>query len=118
MPAPTWQKSSYCGQGESCIYVTRPTPTTLRLTESSDPSGAILETTPAAFADLLRVVRGGQPDTPGRELTVTFTPDGRVLLTAPGDPTVVTTTRTQWETFVLGVRSGEFDHFAAAPATV
>ncbi|MBX7549487.1 hypothetical protein K1Y78_15900 [Streptomyces sp. tea 10] len=27
--------------------------------------------------------------------------------------TVVTTTRRKWNAFVLGVRAGEFDHFAA-----
>lgn len=110
----TWQKSSFCGQGESCVYVSRPTPTTLRITESSDPSGAIVHTTPTAFAALLRTIRGDRAA--ASDLAVTFTPDEIVLLTTTDSPTVVTTTRPQWETFTRGVRAGEFDHFTEDPA--
>ncbi|MEU9763708.1 DUF397 domain-containing protein [Streptomyces sp. NPDC047987] len=45
----SWQRSSYCGQGESCLYVAANN-STVSLTESSDPTGAILRTTPAAWA--------------------------------------------------------------------
>lgn len=57
MPALTWQKSSYCAQGNSCVHVaTTPTGTAIRLTESADPTGAILTAPPAAFAALLRAL--------------------------------------------------------------
>ncbi|MFH8474645.1 DUF397 domain-containing protein [Streptomyces sp. NPDC018000] len=52
-----WQKSSYCGQGESCVHVAAPAPGVVSLTESGDPTGAILRTTPAAWAALVRAVR-------------------------------------------------------------
>ncbi|MFE5089815.1 DUF397 domain-containing protein [Streptomyces sp. NPDC056638] len=51
-----WQKSSYCAQGDSCLHVaTRDS--TVGLTESGDPTGAILQTTPAAWAALVRAVK-------------------------------------------------------------
>ncbi|MFI8791690.1 DUF397 domain-containing protein [Streptomyces sp. NPDC055105] len=57
----TWQKSSYCAQGDSCVHVAAHAGT-VHLTESADPGGAILTTTPAAFAavfaTLVRRVRG------------------------------------------------------------
>ncbi|MFD0338371.1 DUF397 domain-containing protein [Streptomyces sp. NPDC127117] len=55
-----WQKSSYCGEGESCIHVAAPAPGTVSLTESADPTGAVLRTTPAAWADLVRTLREGR----------------------------------------------------------
>ncbi|WP_239081098.1 DUF397 domain-containing protein [Streptomyces coelicoflavus] len=36
-----WQKSTYCGEGDSCVHVTAP-PGAVHLTESSDPTGSIL----------------------------------------------------------------------------
>ncbi|WP_031479238.1 DUF397 domain-containing protein [Streptomyces bicolor] len=47
-----WQKSSYCSEGASCVHVAT-TRETIHLTESSDPTGAILTSTPAAFHALL-----------------------------------------------------------------
>ncbi|MEE1808559.1 MULTISPECIES: DUF397 domain-containing protein [Streptomyces] len=52
----SWQRSSYCGQGESCLHVAA-SHSTVELTESSDPAGAILHTTPAAWAALVRAVK-------------------------------------------------------------
>lgn len=98
-----WQKSSYCGEGESCVHVSA-TDTTVRLTESSDPSGAILHTTPAAFAALTHALKTGVPST---HITVTRTLDGHVRIGG-----IVTTTPEKWDAFVRGVRAGEFDHFA------
>ncbi|MFF3357037.1 DUF397 domain-containing protein [Streptomyces sp. NPDC002917] len=51
-----WQKSSYCGQGESCVHVAAHDDT-INVMESSDPTGAILRTTPAAWAALVRSVK-------------------------------------------------------------
>ncbi|MCX5342025.1 DUF397 domain-containing protein [Streptomyces atratus] len=57
MPNHMWQKSSYCGEGESCVHIAAPAPGTVCLTESSDPTGAILRTTPAAWAALVRTLK-------------------------------------------------------------
>ncbi|MEU6991739.1 DUF397 domain-containing protein [Streptomyces sp. NPDC046465] len=51
---PSWQKSSYCSEGSSCVHVAATATRTVELTESSDPSGAILTAAPAAFAALIR----------------------------------------------------------------
>jgi hypothetical protein len=51
-----WQKSSYCSEGASCIHVATTTET-IRLTESSDSTGAILTATPAAFDALLATLK-------------------------------------------------------------
>ncbi|MFI1679256.1 DUF397 domain-containing protein [Streptomyces sp. NPDC020607] len=52
-----WHKSSYCGEGDSCIHVAAAAPGTVHLTESSDPTAAILNTTPDAFAALVRAAK-------------------------------------------------------------
>ncbi|MGI5195852.1 DUF397 domain-containing protein [Streptomyces sp. CA-288835] len=54
--ASTWQKSSHCGQGESCVHISA-TPQTIHLTESADPTQAILSATPTAFSALLHTLK-------------------------------------------------------------
>ncbi|MFH9179640.1 DUF397 domain-containing protein [Streptomyces albogriseolus] len=114
MKQPVWQKSSYCAQGDSCVHVAA-TPTGIHITESADPGGAVLTTTPDAFRALLRSLRGephqAAPRGPALEV-ITADGDGTVRLHAPGAPTV-TTDRRRWDAFVRGVRAGEFDHFTA-----
>ncbi|MEU8506930.1 DUF397 domain-containing protein [Streptomyces brevispora] len=61
MTVPTWQKSSYCAQGNSCIHVAVLTPGTVDLTESGDPTGAILHATPTAWHALLRTLKEAHP---------------------------------------------------------
>ncbi|MFH9041545.1 DUF397 domain-containing protein [Streptomyces sp. NPDC017966] len=117
MPQLTWQKSSYCGEGDSCVHIAA-TPTGIHITESADPGGAILTTTPDAFRTLLRSLKEEphrDPQGPGLEVTTVGDDDRTVRLHAPGVPGVpaVTTDRRRWETFVRGVRAGEFDHFVA-----
>ncbi|MFI6862928.1 DUF397 domain-containing protein [Streptomyces sp. NPDC050421] len=56
MTSPIWQKSSYCAQGNSCVHVAAQNGT-VRLTESGDPTGAILRTTPTALRALLRTLK-------------------------------------------------------------
>jgi hypothetical protein len=53
----TWQKSSYCAQGEACLHVAAAHHGAVHLTESSDPTGATLRTTPSAWAALIRTVK-------------------------------------------------------------
>ncbi|KUN80202.1 DUF397 domain-containing protein [Streptomyces griseoruber] len=57
---PTWQKSSYCSEGNSCVHIAT-TPRTIHLTESADPREAILTTTPAAFLSLLTALKKDAP---------------------------------------------------------
>ena len=52
----TWQKSSYCSEGDSCVHVAA-TPTRIHVTESGDPRGAILTAGPAAFRALLLTLK-------------------------------------------------------------
>lgn len=50
---------------------------------------------------------------PGPWIEIAFGPDDLVYLRETSDPeNVVTTTRTKWDAFAMGVRAGEFDHFA------
>lgn len=102
MTSYTWQKSSYCAQGEACLNVAADDHG-VKLTESSDPDGAILHTTPAAFASLTHSLKTGGASP---LIDVTHTPDGLVRIGG-----VVTTTHEKWDAFVLGVRAGEFDRF-------
>lgn len=57
MPTTTWQKSSYCGEGESCLHVAGGDAGTIHLTESSDPTESILTATPATFRTLLQTLK-------------------------------------------------------------
>ncbi|MFD4943976.1 DUF397 domain-containing protein [Streptomyces sp. NPDC058239] len=52
-----WQKSSHCAQGDSCIHIAGGAGGGVKLTESSDPTGAILRTTPGAWAALVRTLK-------------------------------------------------------------
>ncbi|MFF3415202.1 DUF397 domain-containing protein [Streptomyces sp. NPDC002698] len=62
MLTPTWQKSSYCGEGEACVHVAGERASgAIRLTESGDPSGAILTAAPAAFRSLLGALKEERP---------------------------------------------------------
>jgi hypothetical protein len=115
MPQATWQKSSYCAQGNSCIHVRRTTET-IHLTESSDPTGAILTATPAAFGALLAVLKTETPHDTDAGIEIAFGEgddgDTPVFLRETSAPdNVVTTNRRKWEAFVLGVQAGDFDHF-------
>ncbi len=56
----TWQKSSYCGEGESCVHIATKAET-ISLTESGDPTAAILTATPAAFKALIAVLKKESP---------------------------------------------------------
>ncbi|MCX4788615.1 MULTISPECIES: DUF397 domain-containing protein [unclassified Streptomyces] len=57
MPTSIWQKSSYCGEGDACIYICAFPSGTIGLTESGDPSGATLRTAPATLAALLHTLK-------------------------------------------------------------
>ncbi|PSM43961.1 DUF397 domain-containing protein [Streptomyces dioscori] len=60
--AETWQKSSLCQEGDACLHVAASAPAkTIHLTESGDPRGAILGASPGAFSALLSAVKGRQP---------------------------------------------------------
>ncbi|MGA5314498.1 DUF397 domain-containing protein [Streptomyces pseudogriseolus] len=116
MPKLTWQKSSYCGEGDSCVHVAAG-PAGIHITESADPRGTILTTTPDAFRALLHSLKGEPRRTseaPALEVTTAGDGDTVRLHTsrAPGTP-AVTTDRRRWDAFVQGVRAGEFDHFTA-----
>ncbi|MEU8891277.1 DUF397 domain-containing protein [Streptomyces sp. NPDC048442] len=52
----TWQKSSYCAQGDSCVHVAT-SDNVVQLIESGDPSEVILRSAPAAFAALTRTLK-------------------------------------------------------------
>lgn len=57
----SWQRSSYCAQGEACVHVAAARTGAIELTESGDPTGAILRTTPAAWAALVRTLKENRP---------------------------------------------------------
>lgn len=57
MPMSHWQRSSYCGEGDACLSVATTDDRTVILTESSDPTGSILSTTPATWAAFVRSVK-------------------------------------------------------------
>ncbi|MDN3028818.1 DUF397 domain-containing protein [Streptomyces sp. S.PB5] len=103
-----WQKSSYCSEGASCIHVAAG-PTTVHLTESSDPTEAILTATPATFTTFLTTLKH-EPPLPHPTIHITHAAETVRIHTTD---TTVTTAPAKWEAFVLGVKAGEFDHFAA-----
>jgi hypothetical protein len=56
-----WQKSSHCSEGDSCLHVTGDHAGTIHLTESGDPTRAILGATPVAFNALIHVLKENAP---------------------------------------------------------
>ncbi|GGV96502.1 hypothetical protein GCM10015535_66150 [Streptomyces gelaticus] len=52
-----WQKSSHCAQGDSCLHVATGAGGGIKLTESGDPAGVVLRTTPGAWAALVRTLK-------------------------------------------------------------
>ncbi|MFF0111513.1 DUF397 domain-containing protein [Streptomyces prasinus] len=112
-----WQKSSLCGEGESCLHVAT-APRSIHITESADPSGAVLTTTPDDFLSLIQTLKEDRQMADSRPtgIEVAVDADDTVRIRATAAPgTTVTTDRRKWDAFVLGVRAGEFDHFAARP---
>ncbi len=57
MPTYAWQKSSYCGEGDACLNVAANSDRKVKVTESGDPTGTILTTTPATWSVLLRALK-------------------------------------------------------------
>ncbi len=56
-----WQKSSFSGEGNACLYVSAPDNATIRLRESDEPN-TILTTTPRALSALIRSAKAGRLD--------------------------------------------------------
>ncbi|GAA3378181.1 hypothetical protein GCM10020367_56660 [Streptomyces sannanensis] len=106
-----WQKSSYCGEGESCLHAAAAPDGTVELTESSDPARTVLTTTRATWASWLQALKAG--DTSAAGIEVEAAPhDGIRIRSAETPSHVVTTTSKKWHAFVLGAQDGEFDHLA------
>lgn len=108
MSALVWQKSSYSsGAGDSnCVEVSAGQDAHIYIRESDRPD-EVARSGPHAWRDFLARVKADAAY--DGEFAVTFGDDGAVRL--HGDQ-MVTTTRPKWNAFVLGVKAGEFDHFA------
>ncbi|WP_327696814.1 MULTISPECIES: DUF397 domain-containing protein [unclassified Streptomyces] len=63
MAATTWQKSSYCAQGEACVHISV-TAETVLLSDSATPApSSILATSHDAFGALVRMLKAGDRST-------------------------------------------------------
>ncbi|UUU32863.1 DUF397 domain-containing protein [Streptomyces sp. CA-210063] len=51
-----WQKSSYCSEGASCVHIAAGR-ATIHITESADPTQAILTTAPSSFTALIHTLK-------------------------------------------------------------
>ena len=60
MPTQTWQKSSYCQEGEACVHISAPARTSVHVTESADPTQTVLTTTPVTFGALLDTLKASK----------------------------------------------------------
>ncbi|MFJ1992676.1 DUF397 domain-containing protein [Streptomyces asiaticus] len=65
MSARDWQKSSFSGEGNACLYVSALDSATIRLRESDEPE-TILTTTPTALSALIRSAKTGHLDHLGK----------------------------------------------------
>ncbi|KRV51111.1 hypothetical protein AQ490_02605 [Wenjunlia vitaminophila] len=54
-----WQKSSYCGEGNSCVNVAAAPDGTVRLRESAQPD-AVLAVSRDQFRALIRGIKAGE----------------------------------------------------------
>ncbi|MFJ6939416.1 DUF397 domain-containing protein [Streptomyces sp. NPDC101132] len=51
-----WQKSTYCGEGESCVYAAQDT-TAIRIAQRADGVGPIVTAGAGAWAAFIQAVR-------------------------------------------------------------
>ncbi|MFI7359705.1 DUF397 domain-containing protein [Streptomyces avidinii] len=54
---PAWRKSSFCSEGDACVYVATAPGTLVKVADRADPAHLVLATTQAAWADFLRAVK-------------------------------------------------------------
>ncbi|MCC0096803.1 MULTISPECIES: DUF397 domain-containing protein [Streptomyces] len=54
---PDWQKSTYCGEGDNCVYVSAAPGHLVRVADRADPAHLVLATTQSAWADFLDAVK-------------------------------------------------------------
>ncbi|UUU23577.1 DUF397 domain-containing protein [Streptomyces sp. DSM 40750] len=54
--AATARKSSHCQEGDACVHISAG-PETIHLTESADPTQAVLRATSSAFGALLHTLK-------------------------------------------------------------
>ncbi|MGW0821999.1 DUF397 domain-containing protein [Streptomyces sp. NPDC002845] len=52
----SWQKSSYCQEGDACVHISVG-PETIDVTESADPTQAILTAAPEVFRAFLHSLK-------------------------------------------------------------
>ncbi|MEC4019982.1 DUF397 domain-containing protein [Streptomyces sp. H27-D2] len=62
MPVPSWQKSSYSGQGANCVYVAAAAAPDAVMLRESDDADVILTITPAKLRAFLRAAKAGAFD--------------------------------------------------------
>jgi hypothetical protein len=55
-----WRKSSYSGQGNTCVEVARNISGTVAVRDSKDPSGPVLRFTPDEWRRLTERVKSGR----------------------------------------------------------
>jgi Domain of unknown function (DUF397) len=59
MTEPTWQKSTYSEEGSACVEIA-PTPTTIHIRDSKNPTGPHIGLGPTAWGDFVSyAVRAG-----------------------------------------------------------
>lgn len=90
MPRLSRQKSSYCGEGDSCAHVATAAQA-IHMTESADPSGAILTITPDDFLSLLQALKGEREMTADRPPAVDVTVEDDLTVLIHTDATPDTT---------------------------
>ncbi|WP_405980117.1 DUF397 domain-containing protein [Streptomyces sp. NBC_00158] len=54
---PDWRKSSYCGDGDACVYVAAAPGTLVRVADRADPAHLVMATTHAAWAEFVKAVK-------------------------------------------------------------
>ncbi|MEW2412709.1 DUF397 domain-containing protein [Streptomyces sp. NPDC046866] len=54
---PAWKKSSYCLEGDACVYVAAAPGHLVRVADRADPAHLILATTQTAWTDFLEAVK-------------------------------------------------------------
>ncbi|WNZ10444.1 DUF397 domain-containing protein [Streptomyces sp. 11x1] len=55
--ASSWQKSSFCSEGNSCVHISTGPADTVLITESADATGAVLNATSTGFRALLHALK-------------------------------------------------------------
>jgi predicted secreted Zn-dependent protease len=106
----TWFKSSYSASNASCVEVRFDTHTVSIRDTKDNGNGPTITVTPTQWTTFLATLNDQPTTQTSRALTTRNTPDQGTILRATATGTTLQFTKTEWDMFLAGVHTHEFNH--------